>query len=633
MSAELETSRAPARTDMWIAAALFVGTVLVLWATEAAQGYPRDESFYFYAAENFARWFELLLHAPAQALSDAATSRYLDYNHEHPMLAKELFGLSYLVFGKWLGWLRPATAFRLPAFAIAATIPAVLHLYGSTLYSRRAGLFAALCFYAVPRHFFHAHLSAFDIPIAAAWLWVVYLFWRAMTDRWMWIACGFAFGLAVAIKHNAWFLPFALAPFSLARGLALTRGRPELRRWIGAFFGVLVAFGVLMGLVFLGLGPDRFLEHFGLLSPQSALIAGLWIAIGWILWRLSSADLGSGLPRAGLAFRAVAPLGAMIVGGPAVFYLHWPYLWYHPVDRTAWYLAFHAEHVNYAWTYLGTVLREPPFPLFYVFVVTALTLPISLLLPMTTGLLALAGRCALGFTRRFDAWRPSSGELLVGMNALASILIISHPDVPHFGGVKHWIASVIFLALLAGQAVDRACAGLEDAVAVLRLRRSGPPGSLTASHLPSAAAGTAMFALLLAPAALATAHVHPYGTAAYGELAGGLPGAATLGMQRQYWSNNVSGVLPWINTHAPPGARVWLHEVTELAFRAYQQNGMLRADLQPAQGPEDAQIAAYQYHQEFREQEMAIWQAFGTQKPVFGLYLNETPQIVVYQRP
>jgi len=30
----------------------------------------------------------------------------------------------------------------------------------------------------------------------------------------------------------------------------------------------------------------------------------------------------------------------------------------------------------------------------------------------------------------------------------------------------------------------------------------------------------------------------------YGELAGGTPGAATLGMQRQYWSNNVTGVLP-----------------------------------------------------------------------------------------
>jgi hypothetical protein len=103
-------------------------------------------------------------------------------------------------------------------------------------------------------------------------------------------------------------------------------------------------------------------------------------------------------------------------------------------------------------------------------------------------------------------------------------------------------------------------------------------------------------------------------------------------MQRQFWSNNVTGVLPWLNQHAPPGARVWLHEVTGLAFREYQENGILRADLQPANGPADAQIALYQYHQEFREHEMNIWQAFGTTRPVTGLYLDETPQIVVYQR-
>jgi len=604
--------------DVWIALAIFVGTVALLWATESTQGFPRDESFYFYAASHFASWFQLLLHAPAQALSDAAITRAFDYNHEHPMLAKELFGLSYLTFAQTLHWLRPATAFRLPAFALAATIPAVLHLYGSTLYSRRAGLFAALCFYAVPRHFFNAQIACFDIPIAAAWLLVVYLFWRAMTDRRMWLWCGLAFGLAVAVKHNAWFLPFALAPFSLARGLVLTRAKPVARSWVWAFVGVYVAFAVLMALVVLGFGPQAFLVRFELLSPQSLLIFGLWVGLGWTLQKLRAQDTK--------AFRALAPLGAITVLGPAVFYLHWPYLWYHPVDRTAWYLAFHAEHVNYAWTYLGTVLREPPFPLFYVFVVTALTLPVSLLVPMTTGLFALGARTALGFTRRFATWRPSSGELLVGMNALASILIISHPDVPHFGGVKHWIASICFLALLGGEAVDRACTAVTDA-----LRRRSAPRPST-GRLEGAAVGVGMFALLITPAALATAHVHPYGTADYGELAGGIPGAATLGMQRQFWSNNVSGVLPWINDHAPPGARIWLHEVTDLAFRDYQRNGMLRADLQPAGGPEDAQLAAYQYHQEFREQEMRIWQAFGTRKPSYGLYLDETPQIVVYQR-
>jgi hypothetical protein len=44
-------------------------------------------------------------------------------------------------------------------------------------------------------------------------------------------------------------------------------------------------------------------------------------------------------------------------------------------------------------------------------------------------------------------------------------------------------------------------------------------------------------------------------------------------------------------------------------------------------------VVAYQYHQEFREHEFNVWQAFGTQRPVTGLYLDETPQVVVYRRP
>jgi hypothetical protein len=72
--------------------------------------------------------------------------------------------------------------------------------------------------------------------------------------------------------------------------------------------------------------------------------------------------------------------------------------------------------------------------------------------------------------------------------------------------------------------------------------------------------------------------------------------------------------------------------VTQLAFVDYQRNGLMRADLRPASGPDDADLAAYQYHQEFREHEFNIWQAFDTRRPSTGLYLDETPQVVVYTR-
>jgi hypothetical protein len=104
-------------------------------------------------------------------------------------------------------------------------------------------------------------------------------------------------------------------------------------------------------------------------------------------------------------------------------------------------------------------------------------------------------------------------------------------------------------------------------------------------------------------------------------------------MQRQYWSNNVTGVLPWLNVHAPRGARVFFHEVNVESYRAYQQAGMLRPDIQYASGPWDAQYAAIQWHREFRDREPETWNAFGTRTPATGLYLDETPQVIVYARP
>ena len=81
-------SRAPTPVDRRIALGLWLATFVVLWATERAVGFTRDESVYFAAAEQFARWWAVLLHRPATALSDSSITQAFDWNHEHPMLMK-----------------------------------------------------------------------------------------------------------------------------------------------------------------------------------------------------------------------------------------------------------------------------------------------------------------------------------------------------------------------------------------------------------------------------------------------------------------------------------------------------------------------------------------------------------------
>ncbi|MFN0063192.1 MAG: ArnT family glycosyltransferase [Myxococcaceae bacterium] len=585
------------RRDGITAVVLFVATFALMAATERAIGIPRDESVYFEAGERYAAWFADFAHRPHQASSRQDIARAFSYNAEHPVLLKNLFGLSHALFHNALKAMRPISAFRVPAWLIAATLPSLIYLLGVWTLGRIAGLFGALAFFAIPRHFFHGHIAAFDLPITAFWLATVLAFLRAQHERRWAYACGIAFGLALATKHNAFFLPLVLAPLAVARAYRRSAPFPEGRRalfhLVLSLAGTLAAWGVM----WLSQGIERFVQSVQPLSPPvAALLLGV-AATAFFHQRLAVA--------APAAAETLLPLWAMAVIGPLVLYVHWPLLWHAPVQGIAAWLSFHARHEHYPWMYLGQLLREPPFPLAYVLVVTVLTVPASLSLPMALGTLA-----PIFQSLRMRRW-PSFDMAVILANAAASILIISHPNVPHFGGVKHWFPSMPFLCLLAGASVARAIDSL--------------PWPRRAS-IPLA------FGLLLAPAAIATARVHPYGTAAYSEWAGGVPGAASLGMQRQFWSSHVTGVLPWINSQASKGARVWLHEVTSLAFRDYQENQMLRSDLVPVWSPDQADIVAYQYHQEFREHEYQTWEAFGTDRPAFGLYVDETPQVVVYVR-
>lgn len=590
--------------DKRIALGLFVFGFAVMLATEKPAGFVRDESVYFHAAERHARWVQQLLKDPAQAFTDQAITQAYDFNHEHPALMKNLYGLSFLVFHEGLGLLRPAAAFRVPAFAFAALILSLTYLLARRRLGHGPAVLAALTFFLIPRQFFEAHLSCFDVPIATMWLLTVYCFVRALDEPRWWLATGLAFGLALGTKHNAFFIPVVLIPCALWVGARRAAATPRAWPLFLGINGVFIVGASLYALMVAALGGEATLARFTLLSPASALFL-IMVALGGALTRkLSTVDLPT--------FRAIAPLVAMAALGPVIFYLHWPYLWHHPVDRTAWYFGFHLRHEHYAWFYLGQLLRGPPFPLEYVVVKTALTVPTSLFVPMLVGLVWETVRIVQRKATWFDA--------LLLANAAASMLVISLPNVPHFGGVKHWFPSMPFLAIFGANAVWLAA---EDTAKALATRFK----ALTAERLFIAFA-----ALCIAPTLIAGVRIYPYGTSHYSELAGGLPGAAQLGMQRQFWANNVTGVLEWINQNARPGERVYLHENHGGQINDYRRNGMLRTDLGVAYSPNDADIVAYQYHQEFRQHEYDTWQAFGTTKPVTGLYLDETPQIIVYRR-
>lgn len=474
---------------------------------------------------------------------------YYSTNREHPGLAKVVYGMTHAILANGLRVTSHAEGFRFGAFLFAALLAGLLSLWGDALSGPWGGAIAPAFFFLVPRHFYHSHPAVLDLPETALWLATAYAFWR-----------------------------------SIGSG----GDRPRSTAW-----------ALATGLLF---GASVSVKHNGwFLLP---LLFACWLA----------AALPSVLregPRALLA-RFPPALVAMLALGPAVLLATWPWLWHEPLLRFQAYVAFHTHHENYPWMYFGRLMRAPPFPVSYPFVVTALTVPAAILVAMGGGL-------AQALSRIFRSVRnPGEGislptEVLLSVNALFPLALIAWPSVPHFGGVKHWMPAMPFLALLATRAI----------VSAGRLLAPRRPG-LVIAILAAAA---------LVPGAWQVSHTHPFGTAAWNELAGGAPGAASLGMQRQFWGDNMVAVLPELNNHASPGARVWFQEATWLAVKYYQRDNRLRADLVWANGPEDADISIWHFHQEFRDKEFRTWTSFGTERPVAGVYLDEVPLIQVYARP
>ncbi len=232
-----------------------LGSAYVGWllATARSLGFARDEGFYFRAAMTYMRWYEALFAHPADAVKQRVIDSIWSENHEHPPLMKVLSGFSWKLFHEtWHVFTDASTAFRFPAMATMGLAMWVTYLFGARAYSRRAGVMAALLLALMPRVFYNAHLDCFDVPIVAMWTWSIYTYWRVQVDG-GWgraILAGVVYGLALATKHNAWFLPFVVVPHAL-----LVNWTDPVRALKTARLPVLLLMGVVGGGVWLLLWP------------------------------------------------------------------------------------------------------------------------------------------------------------------------------------------------------------------------------------------------------------------------------------------------------------------------------------------------------------------------------------------
>ena len=572
------TKWAPDETDWvdWlVAAALFVAVMIVL-ARTSSMGIPRDESFYFHAAGEYGNWFkELVRNYRAGELWESFTKSNIDkhwsYNSEHPVLMKSLFALSNLLFDNTLGWMRPMLAMRLPAMATAAGCVAITYLFARQTFGRLAGLTAGAALLFQPRFFFHGHLSCFDVPITFFWMATVYAYWRSLDDtRWA-LATGVIWGLALCTKLNAFFLPVVLT--------------------------------------------------------------GHWLLTNWKDLRVRRSEAGRVISLPSMPWALVS----MAILGPIVFYALTPRFWFNTAHRVGKYIAFHLNHVHYFVYYFGENVLRPPLPISYPWVMTVVTVPAAILIAAGFGFVH-AGlqwdpvdwakrwrrRLTEGSLPRRGQGDPRGTGLLLAMNLLFPIALISQPSTPIFGGTKHWMPAMPFLAIFAGAGIALAARLLSEAAL--------PAGENWTARAARGSAAALLAASVTLPAVYATAHIHPFGTSYYNEFIGSIRGAADHRMFRQFWGYAARQSFPWLNEHAEKNGRVWTHNTTGYAWWHYHRAKLVRQDLHQA-GIGGSDYGLFHHQKAFSRQQMKVWNKYETFAPAHVVSQEGVPLLSLYRRP
>ena len=574
----------------WLIGLALAALYFVLLACTLDIGFPRDEGFYFSAAEQYSKWYDVLLEDPRSAFKKETVDKYFGYNGEHPAFPKMLFGLSWRLFGDFtsvdeqpearvwydggappaeiLPWLRESTAMRLPAMLMSSFLILLIHAFGTRWFGRRVGVAAAVLFMFMPHAFWHAHLACFDMPVTAMWFLTAYCFLRAETGGLWWaLLTGVAWGLALSTKHNAYFIP----PLYLLWWVIAHR------------------------------------HEFGISKNEGQLAIKL-----------------PPIPLSFIAFLVISPL---------VYYALWPRLWHEPIKHLKWYFGFHAHHVMYWAYYWGWLYTKPPYPLGFSFVMSAMTIPGPTVVLSVVGLLGVMGEWIVRLFGRFSSAmerlaaafpRRQRGVLLfVFLNFFFPFALIANHKVPIFGGTKHWLPGVPFLAILGGLAFEWVLVAVKDLGEMV-------PG--LAGKRVQALLGALVAAAFVVPAMYDTLHGHTNGSTYYNAFFGGYGAMGDHRMEREFWGNTAFSALPWLNENAPTGAKVNFHDTAWDSIRMYWRDGLLRPDIKSFGDPRNADYYLFHWHKEFLEDEESVRQAMGTDVPVHVVAQDGVPLLNVWAR-
>ena len=434
---------------------------------------------------------------------------------------------------------------------------------------------------------------AFRFPgmlAAGLLLWLIYAWGASVMPRAGAFFAAAAFALMPRVFYHSHLACFDVPIAFFATWTAYAYWRSlEDRRWaplVGVAFGLAMATKHNSWIL-----PGVFLIHYAWLRRSEVHAArSTGASIAWLPW--------------------------MLVLGPLTLVGTWPWVWHDTWHRLSAYAQFHLRHVHYTYEYLGVSYFEPPLPISVPFLMTLFTVSLTTLALAMLGLYYRRGELRAPWRLQPGARADRRTDVLWLGCLLAPLLAIAWPTSPIFGGTKHWITAYPFMALFSGWGF---VAATEQGELAFAMRRPWPTWVLGA--------------LFLLPSASQTAHSHPFGLSHYTPIAGGVPGAADLGMNRQFWGFTTGSLATWLTEKLPNGGSVWLCDTTAGAWAMLQADGLVPRNIRAARSMNDADYLLVHHEAHFAEVDYQAWVAVGSPKPAHVLLYDGVPIISVYENP
>ncbi|MGZ3395214.1 MAG: glycosyltransferase family 39 protein, partial [Isosphaeraceae bacterium] len=375
---------------------------------------------------------------------------------------------------------------------------------------------------------------------------------------------GVLLGLAFVEKMAAVGVLLPLLLWLAAGHLTRTLARPGSRDWIDGLvtsglmlLPLVLAFQEIQGLQRQLPPPAQtnlFVQRPSSDLPGVILIAPLAI---WFLRRL----LGRIFPGSklwGVERPALETWTAILAFAPVVGWLGNPAWWRETLPRLAHYYTLsgnrRAALPDIQIIYFGQTY-EYTLPWHNAWVLLGITVPVTILLAGAIGIVWGLGRI-----------RRDRLPLYFLVHFLTFPVLRMLPTTPAHDGVRLFLPTFFFLAAFAGWGTVALARDLSQR-----------------ARLPAPIAVSVLAALVLAPAAIELARIHPFELSYYNMLIGGPRGAWHRGFELTYWCDAFNGrTLDELNQSLPPGAEVdFPNDLTNpMTFQELQTLGALRGDIE-----------------------------------------------------